>query len=124
MSSPSQVLTGLLYSAQEGLLGLPPIVIQSSFILYVLIFLVIIITGFSIWISKCYNVSIKLAILLALLLQTWIMIYFYFFIGENSTLEEALNAIKTFLYLIVVITIILLYGIYKQITGKCGLLPM
>lgn len=104
--------------------GLPPTIISLGIFAYVLIFLIILTTGFTIWISKCYNTSIKLAIVLAILLQIWYIIYFKVMITDNSTPEEIINAFTMFVYMIVLISALLLYGLYRQVTGKCALLSM
>lgn len=102
--------------------GLPPAIINLGLFAYALIFLIVIVTGFTIWISKCYNTSIKLAILLAILSQTWYFIYFYIMIGDDSTAEDIINTFTKFVYMIMLIAAILTYGFYRQLTGKCALL--
>ncbi len=103
--------------------GLPEIVISSSIIIYVTLYILILGTGLSMWISKCYNKSIVISIIGSMLLMTWMYLYiqYVYTTTDLQDIEAQNNMFAIFLYLLVILAGVLSYGFYKQVTGKCGL---
>lgn len=115
--------------------GVPEQVIIGSFSAYVILYLIIIITGITVWISKCYNRSIIVSILGSLMLVFWVALYGGYAgsslasVIEGAETEEDANEfvadakqkLAIFIYILVILAGLLSYGFYRQVTGKCGL---
>ena len=115
--------------------GVPEPVIIGSFSAYVILYLIIIMTGITVWISKCYNRSIIVSILGSLMLVFWVALYGGYAgsslasVIEGAETEEAANEfvadakqkLAIFIYILVILAGLLSYGFYRQVTGKCGL---
>lgn len=125
---------GFMKTAAE-VSGVPETVIVLSFFAYVILYLIIIMTGITVWISKCYNRSITVSILGSLVLVFWVALYGGYAgsslagawagaeSGEdpNEFFADAKQKLAIFIYLVVILAGLLSYGFYKQVTGKCGL---
>lgn len=114
--------------------GVPEVVIIGSFSAYVILYLIIILTGITVWISKCYNRSITVSILGSLMLVFWVALYAGYtgssllgaFGGAepgdtNEFAADLKQKLAIFIYIVVILAGLLSYGFYKQVTGKCGL---